>query len=141
MKTVLTFGVFDILHIGHVLLFMRARELGDRLIVAVQHDDSILKYKPETQIVNSIEKRLFMVESLRYVDEVVTYNDVDEDIQTIDFNLLVVGGDQNHSGFQRAMEWCRTNGKEVVQLSRTEGISSSQMRRFMKMNTNGKKYT
>ena len=128
MKTVLTFGVFDILHIGHVLLFMRARELGDRLIVAVQHDDSILKYKPETQIVNSIEKRLFMVESLRYVDEVVTYNDVDEDIQTIDFNLLVVGGDQNHSGFQRAMEWCRTNGKEVVCLPRTEGISSSQIR-------------
>lgn len=128
MKTVLTFGVFDILHIGHVLLFRRARELGDRLIVAVQHDDSILKYKPNAQLVNSIENRLFMVESLRYVDETVTYNDVDEDIQTIDFNLLVVGGDQNHSGFQRAMEWCRTNGKEVVCLPRTEGISSSQIR-------------
>lgn len=36
MKTVLTFGVYDLLHIGHILLFKRARELGDRLVVAVQ---------------------------------------------------------------------------------------------------------
>lgn len=128
MKTVLTFGVFDLLHIGHILLFQRAMALGDRLVVAVQHDKSILKYKPGTQLINSIDERLFMVESIRYVDEAVVYNDVDTDIRTIDFDLLVVGGDQNHSGFQRAIEWCRVNGKEVVRLSRTEGISSSRIR-------------
>ena len=47
MKKVITFGVYDMLHVGHVLLFKKAKELGDYLIVAVQDDDMILKYKPE----------------------------------------------------------------------------------------------
>ena len=51
MKTILTFGVYDMLHIGHILLFKHAKELfpGEecRLIVAVQDGDFILKYKPE----------------------------------------------------------------------------------------------
>ena len=64
MKTVLTFGVYDILHIGHILLFKHAKELGDKLIVAVQDGNSILKYKPETRIVYSTEERLYMVSTI-----------------------------------------------------------------------------
>jgi len=47
MKTVFTVGVFDLLHVGHILLFKHAKELGNRLVVAVQNGDVILKYKPE----------------------------------------------------------------------------------------------
>ena len=50
MKKILTFGVYDMLHIGHMLLFKRAKELGDYLIVAVQDGECILKYKPGTVI-------------------------------------------------------------------------------------------
>lgn len=58
MKRVLTFGVYDMLHIGHVLLFKRARALGDYLIVAVQDGDCILKYKAGTEMVYTTEERL-----------------------------------------------------------------------------------
>ena len=43
LKTVLTFGVYDMMHIGHILLFKRAKERGDRLVVAVQDGDYILR--------------------------------------------------------------------------------------------------
>ena len=128
MKTVLTFGVFDMLHTGHVILFRRARELGDRLIVAVQDGDYILKYKPEAKIVCSTEERRFLVGSIRFVDATVIYRDVDKDIQTFDFDIFVKGPDQNHEGFRRAEQWCREHGKEVITLPRTEGVSSSLFR-------------
>ena len=131
-KTVLTFGVYDMMHIGHILLFKRAKERGDRLVVAVQDGDFILKYKPDTRIIYTTEERLYMVSTIRYVDEVVTYQDVDKDIQHIDFDVLVLGQDQNHAGFQRAIEWCKEHGKEVVRLPRTEGISSTLLREYSK---------
>ena len=129
---VLTFGVYDMMHIGHILLFKRAKERGDRLVVAVQDGDYILKYKPDTRIIYTTEERLYMVSTVRYVDEVVTYHDVDVDIQNIDFDILVLGQDQTHAGFQRAIQWCRENGKEVVRLPRTEGISSTLLREYSK---------
>ncbi len=133
MKTVLTVGVYDMLHIGHILLFKRAKELGDKLIVAVQDNDVILKYKPGTKMVYTTEERMYMVSSIRYVDEVVVYRDVDKDIQDIDFDVFAKGPDQMHEGFQRAVEWCEDNGKEVVVIPRTEGISSSLLREYSKV--------
>lgn len=132
MKTVVTFGVYDMLHIGHLLLFKRAKELGDRLVVAVQDGDYILKYKPGTRMVYSTEERRYMVSTIKYVDEVVVYKDVDADIQHIEFDIFARGEDQSHSGFQRAIQWCENNGKEIVTLSRTEGISSTMLREYSK---------
>ena len=131
-KTVLTFGVYDMLHIGHILLFKRAKEYGNRLIAAVQDGEMILKYKPGTKVIYTTEERLYMVSTIRYVDEVAIYRDVDKDIQQFDFDVLVLGQDQNHSGFQRAVEWCHEHGKEVVRLPRTEGISSTLLREYSK---------
>lgn len=131
-KKVLTFGVYDMLHIGHILLFKRAKELGDELIVAVQDSDVILKYKPGTKMIYTTEERLFMVSTIKYVDRVVTYKDVDKDIMNIDFDIFAKGPDQVHEGFQRAIKWCEQNGKEVVVIPRTEGISSSLLREYSK---------
>lgn len=132
MKTIITFGVFDILHFGHVLLFKHAREICQnedcRLIVAVQRSESVKKFKPEANLVYSTDERLLMVESIRYVDKVIVYDDVYVDIQKVDFDIWAQGGDQNHSGFQRAVQWCKEHGKEVVVMKRTEGISSTQLR-------------
>ena len=131
MKKVLTVGVYDLLHLGHINLFRQARLLGDSLTVAVQDGDYILKYKPEAKMVNSTEERLIMVSSIRYVDKVVVYRDVDIDIQKFDFDIFAKGPDQNHAGFQRAVAWCKEHGKEVVTIPRTEGISSSLLRKFI----------
>lgn len=136
MKKILTVGVYDMLHIGHILLFQHAKEIvgGDcHLIVAVQDGDFILKYKPNTKMICTTEERLYMVKSIRYVDEVCVYRDVDVDIQNIEFDVFAKGPDQNHAGFQRAVEWCKEHGKEVVVIPRTEGISSSMLREYCKL--------
>lgn len=133
MKTVLTVGVYDMLHIGHILLFKKAKELGDRLVVAVQDGDSILKYKPNTKMIYSTEERCFMVSAIKYVDKVIVYRDVDVDIQHIDFDVFAKGPDQVHAGFQRAVDWCQMNGKEIVVIPRTEGISSTLLREYKKL--------
>ena len=129
MKKVLTVGVFDYFHIGHLNLFENCKALGDYLIVAVQDGDFILKYKPDANVLYTTEERMRLVGSLRPVDEVITYEDVDRTIQEVDFDVYAVGGDQNHAGFQRAIEWCKEHGKEVVRLQRTPGICSSDIKK------------
>lgn len=132
MKTVLTVGVFDLLHYGHFELFRRAKELagkGGKLTVAVQKDEYVTKYKPQIKLFYDWNTRTNMISALRYVDKVVPYTDIDESIKKIDFDIFAIGGDQIHSGFQKAVEWCKQNGKEVVRLSRTEGISSTMLRK------------
>lgn len=130
MSTILTFGVYDMLHLGHILLFKRAKELGQKLIVAVQDGSVVAKYKPEAQMVYSTEERAYIVSTIKYVDEVIIYKDVDVDIKNVDFDILVKGPDQKHQGFQRATDWCKANGKEVVVIPRTEGISSTFLREY-----------
>ncbi len=130
-KIVLTVGVFDLLHFGHFELFRRAKELagkGGNLTVAIQEDTIVTKYKPQAKLVYDWETRKKMVSALRYVDKVVPYKDIDESIKGIDFDVFAIGADQVHAGFQRAVAWCEATGKEVVRLTRTEGISSSQLR-------------
>lgn len=125
---VLTVGVYDLLHIGHINLFRNARNLGDSLTVAVQESEVVLKYKPEAKLVYNTDERLYMVHSIRYVDEVITYRDVDEIVKQVDFDIFATGPDQTHPGFQRAFQWCREHGKQVVVVPRTEGISSTLLR-------------
>lgn len=127
-KKVLTVGVYDLIHKGHVELFRRAKGLGDYLIVAVQDSDFILKYKPQAKVLNSTADRMYLVQSIRWVDEVIVYEDVDEIVKNVDFDLFVSGPDQIHSGFQRAIKWCEENGKEFMILGRTEGVSSSELK-------------
>ena len=125
MKKVLTIGVFDLIHRGHVELFKRAKQHGDFLIVAV-HDDEHIKKK---QVVQSTEERLYMVKSIRYVDDAVPYGDFDKDIFKIDFDVLVMGEDQQYfPHLIYAQQWCKENGKEVIILPRTKSISSSDLR-------------
>ena len=128
MKKVITVGVFDYFHLGHLRLFENAKKLGDYLIVAVQDGDCILKTKPKATVFYSTDQRIDLVKALRIVDEVIVYQDVDKTLPEIDFDVFAIGGDQTHAGFQRAVAWCEKNGKEVVRLPRTPGISSSDIK-------------
>lgn len=127
-KKVLTVGVYDLLHKGHVELYRRAKGLGDYLIVAAQDSDFILKYKPTAKVLNSTEDRKYMIKSIRYVDEVITYTDVDKIVQEVDFDVFVTGPDQCHAGFQKAIQWCEEHGREHIVLGRTDGVSSSELK-------------
>lgn len=130
MKKVLTVGVFDLLHWGHFELFRRAKELAGnegRLVVAVQKDEWVTKFK-DVKLVYDYDRRVRMISAIRYVDEVVSYTSIAESIKSIDFTVFAMGEDQNHDGFQQAKQWCGENGREVVVMSRTPGICSSQLR-------------
>ena len=133
MKKVLVFGVFDLFHFGHLRLLKRASKLGDYCIVAVQSDEYILKYKPpgSTGALYSTEERIEMIRALRCIDEVISYNVVADDIKKLDFDIYVKGSDNMHSGIVEAVNWCEANGKEVVTLPRTDGISSTYIKRLV----------
>jgi rfaE bifunctional protein nucleotidyltransferase chain/domain len=73
MTTVFTNGVFDLLHVGHVHLLQFARDQGDRLIVAINSDDSVRRLKgPSRPVIPAIE-RVSMLMAFRGVDEVVVF--------------------------------------------------------------------
>ena len=95
--TVLTVGVFDLLHFGHFELFRRAKELageGGKLTVAIQEDAIVTKYKPQAKLVYDWVTRVKMVSALRYVDNVVPFGDIDESIKHSDFDVFAIGSFQ-----------------------------------------------
>lgn len=125
---VLTVGVYDYFHLGHLRLFQKARALGDFLIVAVQDEDYIRKYKPQSEIMYSTQERVEIISSLKVVDKVIIYYDVDKIVETTDFDVFAIGEDQKHGGFQKAVNWCENNGKKVVRMTRTPNISSTAIK-------------
>lgn len=128
MKKVLTVGVFDYFHLGHLRLFENAKKLGDYLVVAVQDGNFILKTKPDAKVLYTTQQRVDLVKALRVVDEVVVYQDVDKIVPQVDFDIFAIGEDQKHEGFQRAVKWCKDNNKQIVCLPRTPGICSKQIK-------------
>lgn len=128
MIKVLTFGVFDLLHYGHINLFRRAKQYGDTLIVAVQNDSDAILNKPGLKLKDNLETRINNVKKSCYVFEVKQYSQIDIDIKKIDFDILIVGEDQKNEHFLRAFEWCATNNKEIITLCRTKNISSTILR-------------
>lgn len=129
---VLTFGVFDYFHYGHLRLFKRAKALGDYLIVAVQRTEEIHKTKPDAKIAYSLEQRIEILESIKCIDCVIPYSQACIDVQNVDFDILALGEDQNHEGFQKTVAWCKQNGKKVVVLPRTQNICSSMIKENLK---------
>lgn len=123
MKTVLTYGTYDLLHIGHINLLKRARELGDRLIVGISSDEfNVLKGKKS---VFSYAERKQILEAIRYVDEVLPENNWAqkvEDIKKYGVDVFVMGDDWEGK-FDELKEFC-----EVVYLPRTADISTTYLK-------------
>lgn len=129
MSKILTFGVYDYFHIGHLRLFKQCKEYADYLIVAVQDGEYILKFKPDAKVLYSTEERVEMLEALRVVDKVVVYDTVGVDaLEKIDFDILALGEDHVGGRFDVVENWCKENGKKVVRLKRTPGICSSEIK-------------
>ncbi len=128
MIKVITFGVFDYFHLGHLRLFKKCKELGDYLIIAVHDDKHVKVNKPDCNLYYTQEERLELVKSIRFVDEAILYTQIDETIKIVDFDILVVGPDQTNRHFVAAIEYCKRSGKQVVVLPRTPNVSSSDIK-------------
>jgi len=122
-KTVLTYGTYDLLHKGHILLLERARELGDRLIVGLSTDEFNRVKKKEC--VYPYEDRFVIVSAIKYVDLVIPeerWEQKIEDIKRYGVDVLVMGDDWEGE-FDSLREYC-----EVVYLPRSPGISTTQIK-------------
>ncbi len=123
MKTVITYGTFDILHRGHINLLKRARELGDRLIVGLSSDE-FNAGKHKSSLLN-YENRKIVLESIRYVDFVFPEENWEQkisDIAKYDAQIFVMGNDWEGK-FDLLKEHC-----EVIYLDRTPAISTTEIK-------------
>jgi len=95
VKVVFTNGCFDILHLGHIDYLSKASDLGDKLIIAVNSDDSVRKLKGNKRPVNPEYARMMLLASLFFVDLVVLFSEDTpyELISVLKPDILVKGGD------------------------------------------------
>ncbi len=127
-RVVMTNGCFDVLHAGHVAYLEEAKSLGDRLIVAVNDDDSVRRLKGESRPINMLEDRLLVLAGLAAVDWVVSFADDTpaELIADVLPDVLVKGGDYKPEEIAGAKSVLK-NGGEVRILAYREGQSSSRI--------------
>lgn len=128
MTTVLTYGTFDLFHIGHLNMIQRLAELGDRLIIAVSTDE-FNAGKGKTSVV-SYEDRAKIVGSIKGVDLVIPETSWDQkvtDIKEHDVDVFAIGDDWAGK-FDELKELC-----DVVYLSRTDGISSTEIKQMLRV--------
>ena len=127
-KIIMTNGCFDVLHAGHVAYLEEAKNLGDRLIVALNDDDSVRRLKGETRPINALEDRLMVLAGLAAVDWVVPFSgDTPASlIAEILPDVLVKGGDYKPDDIAGAKDVLK-NGGEVRVLAFRDGHSSSRI--------------
>ena len=125
-KTVITYGTFDLFHIGHLKLLQRLSKLGDKLIVAVSTDEfNTLKGK---KTIIPYEQRAEIVANIKCVDMVIPENNWEQKVNIKEYDVDIFSiGDDWKGKFDFLKEYC-----EVVYLDRTEGISSTQLKNTLK---------
>lgn len=133
-----TTGVYDMFHIGHLNILRRAKEQCDFLIVGVSTDELVQKEKNKTPVI-SYSERAEIVKAIRYVDKVVPQTDKNKmgAWQKLKFNKMFVGSDWKGTpqwdGYEKEFSEV---GVEIVYLSHTDGISSSQLTEYIKKELN-----
>lgn len=123
MKTVITYGTFDLFHLGHVRLLERVRALGDRLIVGCSSDEFNAR-KGKTSIF-SYEERAAILRACRHVDLVIPEHNWEQkttDLQEHNVDVFVMGDDWAGK-FDELAEFA-----EVYYLPRTEGVSTTAIK-------------
>ena len=111
MRKVITYGTFDLFHVGHLNILKRAKAQGDYLVVAVSSD--AFNAGKGKKAYYSQEDRMEILKAIKYVDEVILEHDID----------VFVMGDDWKGKFDFLKDYC-----EVVYLPRTEGISSTKIK-------------
>jgi len=125
-KVVFTNGCFDLLHAGHIAYLSEAADLGDKLIIGLNSDQSVQKIKGPQRPVNNENTRSSLLGAMFFIDAVVTFNEDTplELIEAIQPDVLVKGGDYQIETIVGAKETL-SRGGEVKVLSFLPGYSST----------------
>lgn len=124
MRTIITYGTFDLLHQGHVNLLKRAKSLGDYLIVGVTND-SFDRERGKLNVRNNVLERVEAVRATGLADKIIIEDYIGQkidDIQKYNVDVFAIGSDWEGK-FDYLHEYC-----DVIYLPRTEGISSTMLR-------------
>jgi len=125
-KTIITYGTFDMFHIGHLRLLQRLKELGDELIVAVSTD--AFNASKGKKVIIPYEQRAEIVAHIKCVDRVIpehSWEQKREDIEKYHVDIFAMGDDWKGK-FDFLKEHC-----EVVYLERTRDISTTQLKKSL----------
>ena len=126
-KIVFTNGCFDIIHVGHIKLLEKAKSFGDYLIVGLNSDKSVKMLKGEGRPYNNEKDRKFVLESIKYVDKVLIFDEKTPSllIEKIKPDVLVKGGDYTIETIVGA-DFVLNSGGEVKIVPILEGFSSTK---------------
>ena len=95
-KIIWTNGCFDVLHRGHIELFIYAKSLGTKLYVGIDSDEKIKKDKGNSRPYNNLDDRYFLLESIKYIDKIFVFNNtahLDWLIKKVSPYTMVIGSD------------------------------------------------
>ena len=132
-KVIMTNGCFDILHAGHVTYLEQAKSLGDRLVIAVNDDESVKRIKGPERPVNSMDRRMQVLAGLSCVDWVVPfYDDTPRDlICSVSPDVLVKGGDNEPDKIPGG-DCVREQGGEVLIMQYLDNCSTTGLIRSIR---------
>lgn len=125
-KTVITYGTFDLFHVGHLNILKRLKEKGDRLIVAVSTDEfnAVKGKKP----IVPFEQRIEIVRAIKYVDMAIPEDNWEQKRTDVDkYDVDVFGIGEDWKGKFDDLE----DKVEVFYLPRTDGISTTELKRVL----------
>ena len=127
-KIVFTNGCFDILHKGHIEVLVKTADLGDRLIIGLNSDDSVKLLKGESRPINDEGSRAILLSALGFVDAVILFSEETPHnlISEIIPDILAKGGDYNITEIA-GHELVQKNGGEVIIIPFTVGYSSTEI--------------
>lgn len=137
MKKVLVGGCFDLLHYGHIKFLEEAKTLGDYLIVALESDENVRKMKGDSRPIHTQEQRKIMLESLRFVDEVIALPPLDSDedyaklvTQVAPAIIAVTQGDPME---EKKRTHAKHVGASVAIISKVHTPSTSQLAKLLEL--------
>ena len=125
-KRIITYGTFDMFHIGHLKLLQRLSKMADEVIVAVS-TDSFNEVKNKKVLI-PYDQRAQIVSSIKYVTKVIpeeNWEQKSEDIKKYEIDIFAIGNDWEGK-FDFLRDYC-----EVVYLERTRNISSTQLKKSL----------
>ena len=118
-------GCFDVLHMGHIKLFQRARQMGLPVIVGIDTDDRIQSMKGEGRPINNLQHRVEFLRAIKYIDAVVSFSSDDELIEIIKEHApkyMLIGDDYKDKDII-GKEFI----KEIIYVKRYGELSSSDI--------------
>jgi glycerol-3-phosphate cytidylyltransferase len=137
-RKVYTGGTFDLFHRGHVNFLRQCKEIGDYVIVSLNTDEFIYRYKGEYPVV-SYEDRKEVLLSCKYVDKVIPNSEGEDSkpaILDVNPKFIVIGSDWAKKDYYKQMnftqEWLDENGYMLIYIPYTENVSTTLIKKKLK---------